>query len=148
LYSLDDNEKFLLEGRLVIDESLPIQNKLRLLLDEVSRRHFSDLPPIEILETLKTKDGFVVVLNLTEDEQDFFQSKWYRRFQGSTGDSQTRFRLIYTSLQPDYPGFWFAGVKVFWNGKPIDSEDADLFISRITYRSKMRKNCSIGQECR
>ena len=136
LYSADENYKCFLDGRIPIDASLSIQKKLRILLDGISRRHYPDLPPIEILKTLKTKDGFVVILNLKEKEQDFFQSKWYQKFGGSLGWTQTYCQLISTSLQPDYPGFWFSGVKLLWNGKPLDE---DVEIPSVVFRSEAKK---------
>lgn len=135
LYRVDDNYERHLDGRIPVDESLPIHEKLRLLLDEISRRHYPDLPPIEILKTLKTKDGFVATLNLTEDERDFFRSQWYQKFQGSVGWKQTYCQLIETPLQPDYPGFWFSGVELYWNGKPLDE---DLEIPGVVLRVKSK----------
>jgi len=147
LYELDVNdEHLLLKGRLPIDETLTIQQKLRILLDEISRRHFSDRPPIEILRTRKTKEGFVVTLNLREDGEDFYRSKWYQSFQGSTGGWWTFFQLVYTPLQPDYPGFWFSGVNVFWNGNPIEELD-HIDLSGEKRRSEMRRICTVGDPC-
>ncbi|HOG23716.1 MAG TPA: hypothetical protein PK590_03620 [Candidatus Omnitrophota bacterium] len=137
LYRVDDDYERHPDGRVPVDESLPIQQKMRLLLDEISRRHYPDLPPIEILETLKTKDGLVAVLNLTEQEQEFFKSRWYQKFGGSLGWKQTYCQLIETPLQPDYPGFWFSGVKLYWNGKPLDE---DIEISGVIFRVKSKGN--------
>lgn len=137
LYRVDENYERHLDGRILVDESLTIQEKLRLLLDEISRRHYPELHPIEILRTLKTKDGFVAILNLTENERDFFRSKWYQKFGGSVGWMQTYCQLIDTPLQPDYSGFWFSGVKLYWNGKPLDEE---LEIPAVVLRAKSKGN--------
>lgn len=137
LYQLDiNNDHILQDGAITVDPALPIQQKLKLLLEEISRRHYSDRPSIEILRTEKTKDGFVVTINLSEPEQDFYRSKWYQSFQGSTGGQQAFIQLVYTPLQPDYPGLWFAGLKVFWNGQPIEELD-HIDLAGIKHRGKM-----------
>ncbi len=139
LYQLDVNDEHVFrDGTIAVDPALPIQEKLKLLLDEISRRHFSDRPPIKILRTEKTKDGFIVTINLSEPEQDFYRSKWYQSFQGSTGGQETFVQLVHTILQPDYPGFWFTGIKVFWNGQPIEELD-HIDLEGIKYRGKMKK---------
>ena len=139
LYQLDiNNEHVLRDGTIAVDQALPIQQKLKLLLDEISHRHYSDRTPIEILKTEKTKEGFIVTINLKETEQDFYQSKWYQSFQGSTGGQETFVQLVYTPLQPDYPGFWFAGIKVLWNGRPIEELD-HIDLTGVKYRGKMEK---------
>ena len=138
LYQLDINNGHILQdGTIRIDPVLPLQQKLKLLLKEISRRHYPDRFPIEILKTEKTKEGLVVTINLREPEQDFYRSRWYQSCQGSTGGQQAFVDLVYTPLQPDYPGSWFTGIKVFWNGRPIEELD-HIDLTGIKYRGKMK----------
>lgn len=141
LYALGNDRQVHVTGVFPVDPALTVHQKLGILLSEINRRYYSDGRSLEVLRTKKTRDGFIVTVDLRESGADFFRSKWYQAFQG-LGADQTFVRIIYAALQPDSPGFWFTGVNLAWNGKPFDDEAREALdfgrLTGITYRREVK----------
>lgn len=145
LYELDNDRRLHVAGVVPIDPALTVHQKLRILLNKITRHYYSDDRSLEALRTKKTKDGFIVTINLKEDETDFFRSKWYQAFQGELGAHQVFVQIFFNLLQPDYSGFWFSGMNVTWNGQPLFNEEMKdaLDFDQLTgtaYRQALRSS--------
>ena len=144
LYELDNDRQLHVAGVVPIDPAMTIHQKMMALLKEITRSHYSDGRSLEVLKTKTTRAGFIVTVDLRESETDFFRSKWYQSFQGELGAHQTFVRIFFDLLQPDYPGFWFSGINLVWNGKPFDEEMKDALdfdrLTGTTYRQGLRSS--------
>lgn len=109
--SLDVNsgEKIVI-GSLKLDESKSIEDKLNLLLKEISKLSFDNAP----IKLTKMQNN-VAYIDLSEGENKNYWSTGY--FQGSTGGSITTYTLTESILQRNYKGQWIDGVCFSYEGK-------------------------------
>lgn len=109
--SLDVNsgEKIVI-GSLKLDESKSIEDKLNLLLKEISKLSFDNAP----IKLTKMQNN-VAYIDLSEGVNKNYWSTGY--FQGSTGGSITTYTLTESILQRNYKGQWIDGVCFSYEGK-------------------------------
>lgn len=109
--SLDANsgEKIVL-GSLKLDEDKSLEEKLNILIEEISKIQFNNTP----IKLVKIEDN-VAYIDLQEDDNKNYWSTVY--FQGSTGANITTYTLTESILQRDYKGNWINGVFFSYEGK-------------------------------
>lgn len=126
--SLDSNtEEKIVLGTLKMDNSKSIEEKLNLLLKEISALKFENAP----INLVKVEDNIAYV-DLNESSDKNYWSNTY--FQGSTGGSITTYTLIESILQREYNGEWISGVYFTYEGKTdieFDHVGIDFFGSII-----------------
>ena len=108
-----------------IPKNLPLQSKIKILLDSISIIYFHRLS-IEVIGIDSSYDDQKnLTINLKE-KSDFkipeslgsYQT-WYDYFQGSTGGLNTTTILRESILQKDYKNDWISGLVVFYQGDSI-----------------------------
>lgn len=119
-----------------VPENLPLEKKLDIIADKLSRFRFRGLP-IKVLE-VKTESGKkIAVVDLEESDINKGITD-YRKisgdpkntwrigyFQGSAGGRATTETLVETFLQRKYKGQWIDGVAFLYENKPIDFEHVE-----------------------
>ncbi|MBK7711016.1 MAG: hypothetical protein IPJ37_08745 [Bacteroidales bacterium] len=112
-----------------IKSNLPLAEKIRILLDTISKSNFNNLK-FEILRIDKTKDGGKLLKINLKEPQDFkipedlgkFHT-WYDFFQGSYGGEQTTIILIESILQRQFTGDWIDELEFYYQNEPIGEWD-------------------------
>lgn len=126
--SLDSNtEEKIVLGTLKMDNSKSIEEKLNLLLKEISAVKFENAS----INLVKVEDNIAYV-DLNESSDKNYWSNNY--FQGSTGGNITTYTLIESILQREYNGEWISGVYFTYEGKTdieFDHVGIDFFGSII-----------------
>lgn len=123
---VDSGEKIVI-GSLKLDESKSIEDKLSLLLKEISKLRFDNAP----IKLIKIENNIAYV-DLEEGKDKNYWSTGY--FQGSTGGSITTYTLTESILQRSYTGQWIDGVCFSYEGKTdmeFDHLGMDFFGSVI-----------------
>ena len=97
-------------GSIPIDEKLSIEDKLNLVVSEVSKLQFENAP----IKCLKIEDNIAYI-----DIREYQNEKFWRNrfFQGSTGADITCYTLIESLLQREYKGKWIDGIYFTYEGK-------------------------------
>ena len=119
-------------GQLSIKNTLPLEEKLEMVADSLSKDVFQGLG-IELskIDTIHGKQ--VAVINLTEKDNAQGATWNTMYFQGSAGGSITSVALGDTFLQKGYDGEWIDGVKFLYNNKEINFEHVGG-LSEVNYR--------------
>ena len=110
-------------GSVSIDEKSPIEDKLNLVISEVSKLQFENAP----IKCLKIEDN-IAYIDISEDKNENYWSN--RFFQGSTGANITCYTLVESLLQREYEGKWIDGIYFTYEGKTdveFDHVDVDFF---------------------
>lgn len=110
-------------GSVSIDEKLSIEDKLNLVISEVSKVQFENAP----IKCLKIKDN-IAYIDISEDQNKKFWSN--RFFQGSTGANITCYTLVESLLQREYKGEWIDGIYFTYGGEKdveFDHLDTNFF---------------------
>lgn len=130
-----------------ISDDLMIKEKLKRLVDALSRFKFNYLP-IEVVKLKEKSDDKIAVINLEEHQWNKEKDEvpelrgsagvtWRSDyFQGSTGGQFTTATLTETLLQREYEGDWIDGVEILYQNKPIEQVAQHVPISGIVYRDK------------
>lgn len=111
-----------------------IEEKIRTLLDSVSKNNFNNLK-IEVLSINKTAEGRrSLLVNLKEnpgfaipDSLGNYRN-WYDFFQGSMRGEQTTIILIESVLQREFAGDWIDEVEFFYQDEKMGDWD-HVFLS-------------------
>jgi hypothetical protein len=162
IYGSDANaEHVILRSRVMVRESLPLLDKLRILARALSEREFGSLPiePLRI-ETREGKTVAVIDLRESEANRAIFQEsgrlvragkvneaealrsklekpRWMGGFfEGSTGGAMTGASLDMTFLQPDRRGEWIDGVAYLYEG--AEPPELDHINLGVTWREELR----------
>lgn len=119
-------------GEISIDDSMPIEEKLNALGQELSKAQFEG-SHIE-LNKISEEDGKkIAVINLAESGEEG-DDKWKTMYlQGSAGSMITAISLEETFLQRDYKGEWIDGVTFRYNMDMIEFGHAEG-LDEIIYR--------------
>ncbi|NLI89453.1 MAG: hypothetical protein GX366_03480 [Epulopiscium sp.] len=119
-------------GEISIDDSMPIEEKLNALGQELSKMQFEGLG-IEV-DKIEEEDGKkVATINLKEAPNDKDYSWIATYFQGSAGGTITTVSLGETFLQREYEGEWIDGVKFVYEGEEIVYDHVES-LGQISYR--------------
>jgi hypothetical protein len=113
----------IVSGSISIDEKLSIEDKLNLVVSEVSKVQFENAP----IKLLKIEDN-IAYIDISEDQNEKLWSN--RFFQGSTGANITCYTLVESLLQREYEGKWIDGIYFTYEGKTdveFDHVDVDFF---------------------
>lgn len=111
IYSLDVNsEEKIILGSLKIEEKKSVDEKLNLLINEISKLQFNNAP----IKLIKIENN-IAYIDLQEGESKNYWSSGY--FQGSTGANITSYTLTESLLQRDYKGKWIDGICFSYEGK-------------------------------
>lgn len=136
MYGMDKNvQQKEINFYVAIDKSITTSEKIKVLVDKLSRFKFNDLP-IELVEINEENGKKIAVINLKEGEMN--QGRDWRSgyFQGSAGGTSTSYSLIETILQKKYTGEWIHGVKFLYDSKPINDDWQHVpELSKVNYRN-------------
>ena len=136
MYGMDKNvQQKEINFYVAIDKSITTSEKIKVLVDKLSRFKFNDLP-IELVEINEENGKKIAVINLKEGEMN--QERDWRSgyFQGSAGGTSTSYSLIETILQKKYTGEWIHGVKFLYDSKPINDDWQHVpELSKVNYRN-------------
>lgn len=124
IISIDANtNKKKVIGNIKINDNLSIEDKVQLVIKEVSALQFQNAP----IELTKIENN-IAYINIKEDKENKLWSS--RFFQGSTGANITSYTLVESLLQRDYEGDWVDGIYITYENKTdaeFDHIDTDFF---------------------
>lgn len=124
IISIDANtNKNKVIGNIKINDNLTMENKIQLVIKEVSALQFENAP----IELTKIENN-IAYINIREDKENKLWSS--RFFQGSTGSNITSYTLVESLLQRDYEGDWVDGIYITYENKAdieFDHIDTDFF---------------------
>ena len=116
----------------IIEDDLPLEEKLDIIADELSRTKFGGLG-ISVSKIEENSGKKVAIVNLSEKTNNNNASWKTGYFQGSTGGTITTTALRDSFLQKEYSGEWIDGVRFLYNNEQINFEHVEG-LSQIIYR--------------
>ncbi|MEO0189758.1 MAG: hypothetical protein ABIL18_02130 [candidate division WOR-3 bacterium] len=127
------NDSVEIDFYIKIPKHLPLETKLRIITDRLSRFEFQR-HPINFLRVENRKGKKIAIVDLKEP--DYSHAFTWRGgfFQGSSGGLSTTITLVKTFLQPDYQGEWIDGIEFYYEGEPISNEWDHIRLNGTIYR--------------
>ena len=142
LYSKDANtEEEVIIGKVDINETLSLDEKLKDLASNLSEKAFNNLP-IDLVKVNDVDGKKIALFNLEEigeNAKDITFDKytgvnWVNNyFAGSTGGNITEYTLIKTLLQSNYNGEWIDGLEFTYKNSKIEFDHVPE-LKEIIYR--------------
>lgn len=114
------NETIVL-GKVSVDEKYSIEEKLRSVINEISKLQFENAP----IELIKIENNIAYIDIREGENQNYWSEKF---FQGSTGASISSYVLVENLLQRDYKGDWIDGIYISYEGKTdVEFDHLDMY---------------------
>ncbi|HHX62680.1 MAG TPA: hypothetical protein GX707_18495 [Epulopiscium sp.] len=129
--NIDTYKKELISEK-IIKNSLALEEKLKILAEELSKSQFGD----QIIEVAKIEDQDgkkIAVINLNENPNTTGTSWKESYFQGSAGGAITAASLEETFLQKEYDGEWIDGVQFLYEHQTIEFDHIGI-LGEVRYR--------------